>query len=485
VAPPATESTPATPSAVLAVGDTSATSTASPVPDVTAATSPTEVNRGFRFVDRRALLRLAGTAALAAPASSLLAACSGSSSGSTVRPVRIGLVTPESGTLSSWANSDLYVKDLVQNYFSSHGMQVGNTTHPVEIYVEDSQSSFARAGKAATQLIYGNNVDIMLVGATTDTVVPVADQCEALQVPCISTMAPWESFFYNRGGDATKPFTWTYHFFGGLSEYYNAYQAMWNQSEVRHSNSVGVLLPNDLDGSVFGNPNLPFLANLRNNFNPSVAVYTPGPQADFTNALQLFQGNKVQVVTGVMNASDLQQFEKQASTAGFSPVVATFSKAVMFEADLRTLGATVTAGMTTEMFWSSAYPYVSFLTNQKASQLASAFYTATGDVAPQQLGASMALFDVAAQVLQRASSLDDKAGIAAALKGLTAHTMLGTVKFGGKEGVPANVATLPLNGGQWTWDPQNYVFSLNLVNAAGDPSIPVQTSLTSMSGASA
>jgi branched-chain amino acid transport system substrate-binding protein len=311
-------------------------------------------------------------------------------------------------------------------------------------------------------------------------VVPVADQCEALGVPCISTMAPWESYFLNRGGSTTKPFTWTYHFFAGLADYYNAYASMWNQQEVKHNRNVGVLLPYDLDGNVFASTNQPFLANLQSNFTSTLVQYTPGPTEKFTDTVSQLQANKVQIVTGIMATTDLDAFLLASNAAGYAPAMATISKAIMFPDLVQPMGE---QGLTTEMFWSDKHPYVSFVTNQKASDLAAGFTAATGAGWSQQLGASMALFDVAAQALQRVDSITDKAGIAAALKGLTANTMLGKITFGGKEGVPANVATVKLNGGQWLFDQKAFAYDLVLVNDAGDTSIPTRGTLQALSGA--
>jgi branched-chain amino acid transport system substrate-binding protein len=441
--------------------------------------------RGFRFVDRRAMLRLAGTAALAAPAGGLLAACSGSgsSSGSKVRPVRIGLVTPQSGALSSFADADLFITDVLKNFFTTNGgLSVGNSTHPVEIYIRDSESVFARAARATSQLISDDNVDIVLVGATSDTVNPVADQCEVNGVPCISTMAPWESWFLGRGGKLEKPFTWTYHFFAGLSDYYTAFSSMWGQAEVPTNHKVGALWPNDTDGQTFANRGLPFRMRLEaENLNlvsagPATGafeyhLYPPGTKS-FTDTIDQFKSQNVQIVTGIMRAADYVQFQRDAAQQTFFPKMITMSKALLFDTDLKVLGGTVADGLTTEMFWSNNFQTRSFLTNWTPAQLADQYQKANGKGWSQQLGTSLALFDVAAQALAKVNSLDDRKSIADALKNLTARTIVGDVKFGVRKDVPKNVATIPLNGGQWHWHPDTFTFDLEQVNNSGNGNVP-------------
>ena len=93
------------------------------------------------------------------------------------------------------------------------GITIGNQTHTVEVIVKDSQSNSNRAAEVANELILSNKVDLMVVAHTPDTVNPVADQCEINEVPCISTDAPWQPYFFGRKGDPAKGFKWTYHFF--------------------------------------------------------------------------------------------------------------------------------------------------------------------------------------------------------------------------------------------------------------------------------
>jgi branched-chain amino acid transport system substrate-binding protein len=459
-------------------------------PSPAGATTP-EPHRGFRFVDRRAMLRLAGTAAVVAPATSFLAACSGSKGSSGVRPVRIGVVTPQSGSLSAFASTDLFVTDYMTTWFKDHGgIAVGNSTHPVEIFIRDSQSTFARAAKAATQLIYEDKVDIVLVDATSDTVNPVADQCEVAGVPCISTMSPWESWYFSRGGDISlkNPFNWTFHFFAGLNDYYQAYSSMWGD-RVSTNRTVGALWPNSVDGQWFSHPKLPFRAGLDNNWklvNPKQLdgtgtqqdyLYTPGTK-DFKPIISAFQAGNVQIVTGILDETDFAQFERDAGSKSFEPKIITVSKAAMFDSDLRTIGAQVSNNLTTELFWSESSPNRSFVTNLPSKDLGQKYRAETGrQTSPQQLGASMALFDVAAQALSAINSIDDRKSIASALKSLTARTILGEVKFGAREGLPQNVATIPLNGAQWRWHQDSYTFELVQVNSSGNNALQNQGQL--------
>ena len=60
----------------------------------------------------------------------------------------------------------------------------------------------------------------MLATSTPEVVNPVSDACEAAGVPCISTVVPWEAWYFGRGAKPGKPspFRFTYHFCFGVAE---------------------------------------------------------------------------------------------------------------------------------------------------------------------------------------------------------------------------------------------------------------------------
>ena len=130
------------------------------------------------------------------------------------RPLKIGYVSPETGALAPFGESDAFVVDEIRKLVQG-GIQSGGTTRQVELLVRDSQSSPNRAAEVAAELIKSDKVDLMVSAGTPETVNPVADQCEINQVPCVSTDCPWQPYFFGRGGDPAKGFDWTYHFFWG------------------------------------------------------------------------------------------------------------------------------------------------------------------------------------------------------------------------------------------------------------------------------
>jgi branched-chain amino acid transport system substrate-binding protein len=141
------------------------------------------------------------------------------------RTIKIGYVTPRTGALAGFGQADTFVIAQMKQVFGK-GLKIGSTRYPVEIVSADAQSNSNRAATVAQSLILDDNVDLMLVGGTPDITNPVSDTCEANKVPCISSVAPWQPWFFGRKGDPAKGFTYTYRFFWGLEDVIATYTKM-------------------------------------------------------------------------------------------------------------------------------------------------------------------------------------------------------------------------------------------------------------------
>ena len=129
------------------------------------------------------------------------------------------------------------------------GIHAGGTTRQVEILVRDSQSSQNRCAEVAAELIKSDKVDMMMVASTPDTVNPVTDQCEINQVPCVSTDAPWQPYFFGRGGNPAKGFDWTYHYFWGADQLAQVTCDIYDQ--IPTNKVIGLMQGDDIEGNLF------------------------------------------------------------------------------------------------------------------------------------------------------------------------------------------------------------------------------------------
>jgi branched-chain amino acid transport system substrate-binding protein len=133
------------------------------------------------------------------------------------REIKVGFVTPITGALANFGVADDYCVEK-WNEAVSGGLVCGDgKSHPIKIILADSQSDTNRAAQVAGDLALNEGVDIMMAASTPETVMPVADQCEALEVPCFSGDCPWQPYYFGRGATPDTPFKWTYNHFWGSS----------------------------------------------------------------------------------------------------------------------------------------------------------------------------------------------------------------------------------------------------------------------------
>ncbi|MGD9536205.1 MAG: ABC transporter substrate-binding protein [Alphaproteobacteria bacterium] len=408
---------------------------------------------------RRTVLKAAGAAALASslPFPAIAAE----------RPIKLGYVSPQTGPLAPFAEADDFVITAVKAAIGD-GIEAGGKTYPVEILVKDSQSNPNRAAEVANDLILGDEVDLMLVGNTPETTNPVGDQCEVNEVPCLSSLAPWQPWFFTRGGDPASGFNWTYHYFWGLEDVIAVFLNMWNKLDT--NKTVGGLFPNDGDGNAWGDPELGFPKPLAAD---GYKLVDPGRYQnltdDFSAQISAFKKEQCEVLTGVVIPPDWTTFWKQAKQQGYTPKAASIGKALLFPVAIEALGDEGN-NLSSEIWWSPNHPFASSLTGQSASALAAAYTEATGKQWTQPIGFVHSLFEVAVDIMKRAADVHDRAAVLDALTKTDANTVVGPVKWG--SGPVKNVAKTPLVGGQWRLGGK-FKYDLVITSNETAPEIPV------------
>jgi branched-chain amino acid transport system substrate-binding protein len=382
--------------------------------------------------------------------------------------IRIGYVSPQSGPLAGFAESDDY---NIRSFLASTAGQ------NFEVIVKDSQSDPNRAASVAKELIVDDEVNLIVVASTPETTNPVATTCEAEGMPVISTVAPWQPWFIGQQGNPGDPASWqpfdfAFHYFWGLEDVIAVFLNMWNQLET--NKAVGGLFPNDADGNAWGDPNV--------GVGPGFAAqgYTltdPGRfqnlNDDFTAQINAFKAAACEIVTGVVIPPDFTTFRNQALQQGYAPRIITVAKAILFPQSVEALGE---AGhnLSSEVWWTNTHPFTSSLTGQSAADLAADFTARTGRPWTQPIGFVHSLFEVAANAMGRVSDVTDAEAVAAAIAATDMDTMVGKVAWNGA-GLPpfaaTNVCKTPLVGGQWRRKDDG-TFDLVVVDNQTAPAIP-------------
>ncbi|WP_108610697.1 ABC transporter substrate-binding protein [Aminobacter sp. MSH1] len=395
--------------------------------------------------------------------------------------LRIGFVSPQTGPLAAFGAADDFVLSGIRKQLEG-GVTAAGQNYAVEILAKDSQSNPNRVAEVTSDLILRDQVDIVVASSTGDTVNPAADQCEANQVPCISTDAPWEAYYFARGGTPDKGFDWTYHFFWGLQDLLAVFTDMWNSGET--NKAVGALFANDIEGNALSHPELGFPKPIEAaGYKLEMpGLYTPATD-DFTAAISAFKSAGCQILTGAVTPPDFAAFWAQAAQQGLRSELkfATIAKAMLFPAAIEALGESG-VGITTEVWWSPAHPFKSGLTGQSAAEFAGAYTQATGRQWTQPLGFKHAVLEVAIDCLKRSADPKNPEAVRKAIEETNYSSLVGMVswKFGDARNPVKNVCTTPLVGGQWKKGGQ-FPFDLQIVNNERAQNIPTNGSLELLS----
>jgi branched-chain amino acid transport system substrate-binding protein len=394
------------------------------------------------FTRREFLKTTAATGALAATSGLAMPAIAQDAA------IKLGYVSPQTGPLAAFGEADKFVIDSFLSTTKSMGLNY-------EVVVKDSQSNPNRAAEVAKELIVDDEVNLILVASTPETTNPVATTCEAEEMPCISTVAPWQPWFIGQQGNpgdpaSWKPFNYTYHFFWGLEDVIAVFTNMWSQIET--NKKVGGLFPNDGDGNAWGDKAVGFPPVLEK---MGYALTDPGRYQnmtdDFSAQINAFRSGQCEIITGVVIPPDFTTFWNQAKQQGFAPKIASIGKALLFPQTVDALG---NAGhnLSSEVWWTPSHPFKSSLTAETSAQVAEAFTKATSRPWTQPIGFAHALFELAVDVMKRAGDPTDSDVVAEAIAATKLDTLVGPIAWDGKNLPPfaaKNIAKTPLVGGQW------------------------------------
>jgi branched-chain amino acid transport system substrate-binding protein len=302
---------------------------------------------------------------------------------------------------------------------------------------------------------------------------PASDACEAGGVPCLSTVVPWEAWYFGRGAKpgAPSPFKWTYHFSFGGAQFVTGYLSAWNNGGVATNKKLAVMDPNDADGMA-----------IRHNLNPVLAkagydITDPGPYQDgttnFSSQIAQFKAAGCELFNTFPIPPDFIAFWRQAAQQGLTRQmkIVQVAKFGLFPSSVEALGS-LGYNIVSTAYWHKTFPYVSPITGLDGLKLSAAYEAASSKQWQQQLGASQSLLDAGFAALGQATDPKDKAAVAKALSTLNVTTTVGQVDF--TKGPVPNVATTVLVNAQWVKAESGpYKLDYRVIENAADPNVPV------------
>ncbi|MGV7216022.1 ABC transporter substrate-binding protein [Bradyrhizobium sp. UFLA05-112] len=402
-----------------------------------------------------------GAASLAAPAV-VRAANSGT--------IKLGYISPITGQLSQFGETDKYSLEWVRGLLAK-GLEIRGKTYTVEIVDRDAQSNPNRAAELAGELIQNEKVHMIIPASTTDVGLSVAEQAELYGTPCVSSTAPWQAVIMPRGG-ANKSFDWTYHFFWGLEDIIATFVNIWDSADTNRK--VGLILPRNTDGEVWGDKKIGLPPSMSKKgfevITPS--LYQPRTN-DFSSQIAAFRDAKCGILGGLVYPADLRTLITQCAQQNFKPPVVTAAAGLLFASNVEAIGD-LGIGMSTEVWWTPAFPFKSSLTGESSADIAKAWEAKTGKQWTQPLGYSHAIWEIVIDTLKRSADPLSREANRDALKAIDLQTLVGPIKFGA--GPHPNVAKTPILGGQWVKG-SKWPYDLKIIETALYPIMPPQGKL--------
>jgi len=380
--------------------------------------------------------------------------------------ILIGLPLPVTGPVSAFTTVSPWIDNKAIADINKDGgifIKEAGKKLPVKVKIVDTESNPSKAGDAGSKLILNDNVDIMYVSATPATVSPVAAACERFKIPCVSTMMPVEMFLL--GG----PFTWAFDASLSMRDYMASFLPMWD--DVKTNKVVGLLAQNDPDGVVWAD-------GAKNTLGTAgykvidIGRFPPGTM-DYGTIISGWKKENVEVMFANMSPPDFTRVWRQCFRENFIPKICTVGRALMFPTAVEAVGGDLGLGTSTEAVWHPSYPFKSSLTGETAKGLSEAYETASGKQWTAPLGGLYSGYEIIADVLKRAQTLDKEA-LRKAFAATDLPTIQGHTKFNDK-----NICITPSGGLQWVKG-KKFPFDCVLVANGNYKTLPKEAKMVSI-----
>ena len=396
------------------------------------------------------------------------------------RPIKLGVVQPKTGGLAFFCIASDWWLELAKETLKDGIVTGDGKLRNIEFVIRDTQSDANRAAQVAGDLISNDKVDLVMSFGSPDTVVPVADQAEALGCPSISTNCPWQSFTEGRKMPA-EGFKWTYLLGLGSEQTMLNFCEMYDQ--VPNNKVVGMLFANDIDAQGWMAPNAaPKILGERGYKLVVPDFYQPGAE-DFTQQISMFKKEGCDIVCGTNNPPEFTNFWKQAYQQGFRPKLVSSGKCLLFPETLQAIGD-IGYGLLGEVsFHPVSFPFKDDLTGMTCKELADDYEKKTGRQWTQVIG-TYANCQWAVDIFKRAKNPEDPDSVLEALKTTKMTTVMGAIDFTAPvnpdSSRPApNVYKQCYAGGQWVKG-DKYPFELVVCSVAAAPGCTVQAKVQPM-----
>jgi branched-chain amino acid transport system substrate-binding protein len=307
----------------------------------------------------------------------------------------------------------------------------------------------------ASKLVLTDKVDILVGAWTPATINPVSAVAERYKIPALMENGPIESWL--TGGPYHWAFCDCFYMHRMVDSYIDAFDT------VKTNKKVGFIFDNQVDG---------ILLSKMVGDKASARGYTivdpgrfPMGTKDYTTIISQFKQAGVDIVIANEITPDFALTWRQFHQQGFIPKIFVIGKGLHFRDAAEALGDDLGNGLLSEDMWDPHFNYKSSLTGQTAAQL-SAGWEKTGKFADLTIGYDMSTFEVLADVLRRAKSVD-REKVRVAFTQTNLNTIFGLIKYNDQ-----NLVDTPVVVAQWVRT-KNGGWDKRVIANGGFPGIPL------------
>jgi branched-chain amino acid transport system substrate-binding protein len=248
----------------------------------------------------------------------------------------------------------------------------------------------------------------------------VVDQCEANGVPCVSTDCPWQTYI---GNNFTTGYKWSYHIFFGGEDTVAAVTQVCDKLDT--TKVIGLVMPNDSDGNYYREQDMRNFPKAGYKMVDGGA-YQDGTE-DYSNMINTFKTQGVEIMVSVMIPPDFTNFWKQAIQQSWIPRMVYAGKSGLFPQSVNALGP-IANGVMSDLWWHPLFPFKSSLTGETCTQLADDFEKKTSQQWTQPL-LHYVLGEMALWTLKNAKDPTSKDSIIEAMAVMKLDTVMGPIDF--------------------------------------------------------
>ncbi|MBW2030454.1 MAG: ABC transporter substrate-binding protein [Deltaproteobacteria bacterium] len=380
--------------------------------------------------------------------------------------ILIGRPLPLTGPVAAFSESSPWLDNRALAAINKDGgiyIKEYGKKLPVKVKILDTESNPTKAGELASRLILKDKIDVMYVSSTPATVSPVSGVCERFKVPSVSTMMPCEMFLH--GGK----YDWCFNASMSVVDFLVAFIEAWDQVET--NKVVGLCAQNDPDGIAWAEGARKALAP--KGYKLVDLGRFPVGTNDYTTQINGWKKGKVEILFANMSPPDFITMWRQCHRNGFIPKMCTAGRAGLFSSTIEAIGGDLGVGVTSEAVWLPSYPFKSSLSGETAKEFADAYEKASGKQWSQPLGGLYTGYEILADALRRAETLDREA-IRRALADTDLQALQGPIKF-----TKENIAVTPSGCLQWVKG-KKFPFEAVLVANGNYANLPVQRKAVSI-----